>query len=276
MKKIIFPTDFSEISKNAFLYALHLAKNTHSEITTLHTYQYPAMNYMDVPIYLPEIYEVTELSQFENYKGHIPVLHKIAEGHHLGHVKINNVLESGDLIDSIIDLTKKENADYIVMGTKGDTGLAATFLGSTTEKVMNDANAVVIAIPEDCEYQPIKKILFITEFKTEEIEVLKKALTIAKAFHSHIDCLYVKPKENPVDGRIIHDWKVMFGNENVSFHCIESDDKEGLILEFIPLYHINMLAMTTHHRNFFQRIFDVSLSKKLAFHTKIPILAFHP
>jgi hypothetical protein len=53
------------------------------------------------------------------------------------------------------------------------------------------------------------------------------------------------------------------------------EDKEGLILEFIPLYHINMLAMTTHHRNFFQRIFNISLSKKLAFHTKIPILAFH-
>jgi nucleotide-binding universal stress UspA family protein len=276
MKKIIFPTDFSDISKNAFLYALHLAKNTNSEIVTLHTYEYPTMNYMDVPVYLPEIYEVTELSQFENYKGHIPVLHEIAAKHKLNHVKMSNVLESGDLIDNIINLTKKEGAEYIVMGTKGATGLAATFFGSTTEKVMNDCNSVVIAIPEDCKYQPIKKILFITEFKTEEIEVLKKALAIAKVFHSHVDCLYAKPKENPVDDAIVHDWKVMFSNHDVSFHCIESDDKEGLILEFIPLYHINMLAMTTHHRNFFQRIFDVSLSRKLAFHTNIPILAFHP
>jgi nucleotide-binding universal stress UspA family protein len=275
MKKIIFPTDFSDISKNAFLYALHLAKNTHAEIITLHTYQYPTMNYMDVPIYLPEIYEVTELSQFENYKGHIPVLHEIAAKHRLDHVKVSNVLESGDLIENIVHLTKKEGAEYIVMGTKGATGLAATFLGSTTEKVMNESNAVVIAIPEDCSYQPIKKILFITEFKTEEIEVLKKTLSIAKAFHSHVDCLYVQPKHNPVEEAIIQDWKNLFKNHDVAFHCIESDDKEGLILEFIPLYNINMLAMTTHYRNFFQRIFDVSLSRKLAFHTKIPVLAFH-
>ena len=275
MKKIIFPTDFSDISKNAFLYALHLAKNTHSEIITLHTYEYPTMNYMNVPIYLPEIYEVTELGEFENYKGHVPVLHDIAVKHRLDHVKISNVLESGDLIGNIINLTKKEGAEYIVMGTKGANGLAATFFGSTTEKVMNDSNSVVIAIPEDCQYQPIKKILFITEFRTEEIEVLKKTLAIAKVFHSQVDCLYVKPGENYVEDSIIHDWKVMFSNHDVSFHCIESKDKEGLILEFIPLYHINMLAMTTHYRNFFQRIFDVSLSKKLAFHTKIPILAFH-
>ena len=275
MKKIIFPTDFSDISKNAFVYALHLAKNTNAEIVTLHTYDYPTMNYMDVPVYLPEIYMFTELNQFENYKGHIPVLRDIASKHNLEHVKISNVLESGDLIDNLMTLTQKEAAEYIVMGTKGDTGLAATFLGSTTERVMNDSNAVVIAIPEDCVYEPIKKILFITEFKTEEIEALKRTIAIAKIFHSHVDCLYVKPKENPIEDVIIQDWKVMFGNHNVYFHGIESDDKEGLILDFIPLYHINMLAMTTHHRNFFQRIFDISLSKKLAFHTKIPILAFH-
>lgn len=276
MKKIIFPTDFSDISKNAFLYALHLAKNTHSEIITLHTYEYPAMSYGDMPLYLPEIYEVTELSQFENYKGHIPILRDIAAKHRLEHVKVSNVLESGDLIENILKLTEKEGAEYIVMGTKGASGLAATFLGSMTESVMNESNAVVIGIPDGCSYQPVKKILFITEFKTEEIEVLKKTLTIAKVFHSHVDCLYVKPSKNAVDDVIINDWKIMFQNQDVSFHCIESDDKEGLILEFIPLYSINMLAMTTHHRNFFQRIFDVSLSRKLAFHTKIPILAFHP
>jgi nucleotide-binding universal stress UspA family protein len=276
MKKIIFPTDFSDISKNAFLYALHLAKNTHSEIVTLHTYEYPTLNYMDVPVYLPEIYEVTELSQFENYKGHIPVLHEIAAKHKLNHVKMSNVLESGDLIDNIINLTKKEGAEYIVMGTKGATGLAATFFGSTTEKVMNDCNSVVIAIPENCKYEPIKKILFISELKTDEIEVLKKTLAIAKVFHSHVECLFIKTKENNLDEASMHHWKVTFSNHDVTFHVIDGEDKEGLILEFIALYHINMLAMTTHYRNFFQRIFDVSLSKKLAFHTKIPILAFHP
>lgn len=275
MKKIIFPTDFSNISKNAFLYALHLAKNTQSEIITLHTYEYPALSYMDVPIYLPEIYEVTELSQFENYKGHIPVLHEIAAKHQLDHVKVSNVLESGDLIDKLLDLSKREEAEYIVMGTKGATGLAATFFGSTTERVMNDAKAVVIAVPEECKYEPIKKILFISELKTEEIEVLKKTLAIAKVFHSDVDCLFIKTEGSALNEASLNNWKVIFKNHDVTFHCIESNDKEGLILEFMSLHKTNMLAMTTHYRSFFQRIFDVSLAKKLAFHSKIPVLAFH-
>ena len=275
MKKIIFPTDFSKISNNAFLYALHLAKNTQSEIVTLHTYEYPALSYMDVPVYLPEIYEVTELSQFENYKGHIPILREIAAKHRLDHVKVSNVLENGDLIDNLLNLTRREEAEYIVMGTKGATGLAATFFGSTTERVMNDAKSVVIAVPEECKYEPIKKILFISELKTEEIEVLKKTLAIAKVFHSHVDCLFIKTEDSTVDEASLNNWKIIFKNYDVTFHHIESNDKEGLILEFMSLHKTNMLAMTTHHRNFFQRIFDVSLSKKLAFHSKIPVLAFH-
>ncbi|WP_309641499.1 universal stress protein [Flavobacterium sp.] len=273
MKKILFPTDFSDISKNAFLFALHLAKKIHAEIITLHVYDYPQMNYMDVPVYLPEIYEVTDLNNFENYKGHVPVLRAIAEAHQLEDIKISNVLENGDLISAIHELTKKENIDYIVMGTKGATGLAATFLGSVTQKVMNASHVAVIAIPENCSYQPTNRILFTTSYQTEEIEILKNVLALAKVFHAHVDCLYVRPKNEDVDDSIIEHWKKMFPTKVATFHNIGSDDFEGTILDFIELHHTDMLAVTTHHRNFFESLFEVSLSKKLIFHTKIPIVA---
>ncbi|MDZ4331458.1 MAG: universal stress protein, partial [Flavobacterium sp.] len=38
MKKILFPTDFSEVSKNAFIYALKLADSIDAEIITMHVY----------------------------------------------------------------------------------------------------------------------------------------------------------------------------------------------------------------------------------------------
>ena len=36
MKKILFPTDFSDVSKNAFIYALKLADSINAEIITMH------------------------------------------------------------------------------------------------------------------------------------------------------------------------------------------------------------------------------------------------
>jgi nucleotide-binding universal stress UspA family protein len=273
MKKILFPTDFSENSKNAFLFALHLAKSIHAEIITLHVYQYPQANYMEIPVYLPEMYEVADLSSFENYKGHVPVLRAIAEAHGLGDIMLSNVLENGDLIGIIEQLTKKEQIDYIVMGTKGATGLTATFLGSVTEKVINACDTVVVAIPEACSYKPINRILFPTAYEIEEVAVLKKVLAFASVFHAHVDCLYAAPKSGAVDQDIIENWKDLFYDKAVTFHQISSDNPEETITDFTALHQTNMLAMTTHHRNFFERIFEMSLSRNLIFHTKIPIMA---
>jgi nucleotide-binding universal stress UspA family protein len=50
MKKILFPTDFSETSNNAFVYALQLAKNIDAEVVTLHVYELPVVDYINVPL----------------------------------------------------------------------------------------------------------------------------------------------------------------------------------------------------------------------------------
>ena len=83
MKKILFPTDFSYVSNNAFIYALKLADSINAEIITMHVYHLPQANYINVSEYLHEIYDVTELSNFENYKDEVPVLRRIAEENNL-------------------------------------------------------------------------------------------------------------------------------------------------------------------------------------------------
>lgn len=275
MKKILFPTDFSDASKNAFIYALKLADSINAEIVTLHVYQLPQASYIDVTPYLQEIYEVTELSNFENYRDEIPVLRKIAEDNDLGHIKISNVLVMGNLIQETIEVAKKEHIDYVVMGTKGATGLKETFLGTITTKVMNDTEAVVLAIPEHCKYEPIKKILFLTEYIEEDLEILKKIMSLAKVFQAHIDCLFVKAPHQINYEVNMEDWRPIVKNHDVALHSIAGTDVEGIILDFIDVNKINMVAMHVHHRNFFEKLFQVSLSKKLSFHLNVPILAIH-
>ena len=38
---------------------------------------------------------------------------------------------------------------------------------------------------------------------------------------------------------------------------------------------IDLFAMSTHRRNFFDKLFGKSVTKKMVYHTKIPLLAFH-
>lgn len=273
MKKILFPTDFSEASINAFIYALKLADSIKGEIITLHVYDLPQLGYSNVPGVLNEIYDLIELGNFENYKDQVPFLRRIAEENNMEHIKISNVLDTGNLINIIVKIVRDEDIDYVVMGTKGATSLKETFLGTATTKVMNATNAIVFAIPENCKYKQIKKILFLTKYNFEDIKVLKKVIEFAAVFEAHIDCLHVKSPHQKDNDTFKEEWQIIAKDQDITLHTISNDDVEGIILEFIDLNKIDMITMHVYHKNFLKKLFQVSLSKKLAFHVNIPILA---
>jgi len=276
MKKILFPTDFSEVSSNAFIYALKLAENLNAEIITLHVYELPVVNNADgFPGYLLEIYDVVEWGQFESYKGQVPVLRDIAKANNLEHIKISHELLMGDLVNSIREISKKENIDYVVMGTKGASGLKETFLGSTAANVVTDTDTFVLAIPENSHYQPIKNIAFTSRFRDKDRAALVKLLKLAKGFNAKVHCLYVKTQSSDLKDVVAADWKLVFKDENVDFHIVENENVKDTILDFTATHNIDVLAMLHYKRSFLEELFHFSLTKKILHHIQIPILALH-
>lgn len=275
MKKILFPTDFSDVSNNAFIYALKLADNIKAEIITLHVYDLPVIDNEGFPNYLLELYDVVEVGQFENYKGQIPVLREIAERHHLENIKLSHQLVMGDLVSTIKEICKKENIDYVVMGTKGASGFKETFLGSTAGNVIANTDAYVLAIPEHCKYHSIKNIAFTSRFKDKDRKALHRVIKIAKGFNAQVHCLYVKTPHSDVKQVTMRDWEFVFSEDDVQFHVIESDHVKDTILSFTDTEKIDLLAMLHYKKNFLEELFHHSLTKKIAHHIRIPILALH-
>lgn len=277
MKKILFPTDFSEKANNAFVYALKWAQKFEAEIITLHVYELPIldMSYVDVPIYQAEVYQSLELNSFQNFKDQIPVLREIAHQHKLEHIPISNVLLSGDLVANILQLVESEHIHFVIMGTSRVSGFQEMFLGTNTASVMTGTETSVLGIPDDSSYQPIHKICFTTQFASEEMDSLKSLIKIAKKFNAAIECVYIQTPDNEVNEVIIADWKLIFADEKVGFTIIKSNDVEDSILDFIKLHHIDLLAVAKHKRGFWDSLFHSSLTKQLAMHIHIPLLVLH-
>lgn len=277
MKKILFPTDFSKSSLNAFVYALHFAKHTDAEIVVLHVYELPIIdtNYNEAPIYLAQIYDTIDLGKFENFKDQVPVLRKIAEENQLEDVKMSNVMLEGDLVNNILQIVEKEDVDYVVMGTHGAEGFQELLGGSMTSKIMLNTKAKVLGVPAESEYVAIKRIVFTTKFEEEDIVALKNVTEIAKAFNAHIDCLHIKSPKSKFDQKLLTEWEIMFEDENVDFHIVESDEVEASVMDFVNTHRSNLLAVLNHKRGFFESIFHSSLTKKLAYHSKTPLLVLH-
>lgn len=275
MKKILFPTDFSTVSKNAFVYALKLADAVGAEIITLHVCELDLPIYLDVSIYQEDIYQYDELSDFENYKDELPVLRKIADDYHLEHIKISNVLVQGHLVDEVVKLAQKEEIDIIVLGIKEVSYLGDVFFSNVVAKIMDECKAIVLAIPEKCKYEPIKNILFSTRFNMSDIDSLKEIMNFSDIFHGHVDCLNIKPPHTVYKDDFVVDFKNIFKGLDISFHSVLSTDFEKAILNFIEKNNINLVAIHERHRGFFEKLFQINLPKKLPIYKGIPILSVH-
>lgn len=273
MKKILFPTDFSKASLNAFSYALRFAAKIDAEIITLHVYELPPAIAIENYDFLLETYRVTELTEFEDYKSEVPRLRKIAEKLDLGHIQLKHVLRQGDAVLEILDTIKEDKPDFVIMGTRGASGFKEVFLGTVAERVINQSRVPVLAIPENAKFKGIKKILFLAELEKLEMDMLAKVCHLADTFNAAIEVLQVKPYKEDNETIVLNNWKERFKNEKVHFTIIHSNATEDMITDYISIYHIDVTAMVVHHKDLWQRLFLNSLSRNLAYHTTIPFLS---
>lgn len=273
MKKILFPTDFSETAANAFIYALQLAEHSKAEVITLHAYQLPKGNYLNYYDYMTGAVEVLDLEAFENYRNDIPQLRKIAEEHNLGHIQVSHVIDKNDVVTAINDIIQKDKVDYVVMGTKGITDAKGIFLGSVTEKVIAKATVPVMVIPKSSRYRPIKNIMFSTKFHSGDISVLESLVKLAESFNAKIDCVYVKKiDEDVTKNQAYQAFNDYFFEECVSIKLLDGSDVEETLLQFAQTHHIDLMAMSPEKKSFFEKLFSTSLTERMVFDADIPLL----
>jgi len=275
MKRILFPTDFSETATNAFRHALEFAKIVQGEIILLHTFELPVFDNQFFPENYMIIYESLELSQFEMFKDEIPKLREIASEHHLDKIRMTHRLMDGDLVYNIKKAIKDDKIDYVVMGTEGASGWSAFFSGTNTGNVLSDIDVPLLSVPTDAGFNPIQTIGFTTRFRPKDKKALKKVVKIAKMANANIKCLYVRTSKSDVSKETIKKWEVDFEEEPVEFFVISSDEVKDTILDFILYKDIDVLTMLTYKRSFFESIFHPSMTKKFTNSFDIPILSIH-
>jgi nucleotide-binding universal stress UspA family protein len=275
MKKILVPTDFSDVANNAFLHALGLAKLVHGELILLHTYELPIVDNQFAPQNYKVLFDSLELSNFERFKNELPKLHKLAEENGFEHIKMSHMIMDGDLIYNIKEIIKNDSIDFVVMGTSGATGWKEMFIGTNTGEAIANLSVPVLSVPETAKFTKIETIGFTTRFREKDKEALSNVIKIAKSAGAVVKCLYVQTRETDNTQATYDDWSEYFKHEPVQFFIIPNDEVNQTIEEFIDHQNIDVLAMLTYKRNFFQWLFTTSFTEKMSYHCTIPILALH-
>ncbi len=276
MRKILFPTDFSPVADNAYVYALALARRMGATLITMHAYQIEQIRGAALPNTLAEIYESIQWEEFENYKDYVPHLRRIAEEHGFGEVPQYHVLIQGRPLEAIISVASEEGVDLIVMGTKGASGLKEVVFGSVTGEVMENAPAPVLAVPEEAHFDgKFDRIAVTTEFAAEEKKALYKVLEFAAWFDNpaisviHVDVGHVESIAHRMEA-----FKKEFeGKPGLEFVVIDATTIEKGLQSYLEAHKVDILCMLTHKRGVLEELFNYSIAKKMSYHLTTPILA---
>jgi nucleotide-binding universal stress UspA family protein len=275
MKKILFPTDFSDSATNAFVHALEFAKIVNAELILLHTFEIPVYDSQFFPENYATIYNSIELAKFEMFKDEIPKLRTIAIERNLEDIVIKHRLMDGDLIYNLKNAVEEDQIDFVIMGTSGISDWTKFFLGSNTSSVISEVKVPVLCIPADTKFKKIKTIGFTTRYREKDKVELRKVLNIAKKTNAKVKSLYVKTSGSDVSEITIKEWEKEFANENVEFLVLPSDEVKETILDFILYKDIDILTTITHKRSFFDSLFESSFTKKIAKEVSVPVLVMH-
>jgi nucleotide-binding universal stress UspA family protein len=276
MKTILFPTDFSHNANRALEYAVEIAALTGATLNLLYVYT-PIVSKDNV--YSALITDEVADARREAMDKLAVIADTIAK--EFPTVTCKTQVNVGETVDEIIKTSKENNADLIIMGTLGANKLSKMIFGSNTSSIVEKSECPVLAVPSNCTYRPPKRILFATNLSYKDLDGVKKLASIAETFHSEIILGHVDisiDEENDESGSMdnfIKEVKAVTSYPNIS-HQIVSDHNVSMGLDkIIEDSSIDLFALSTHKRNWFEKIYNPSLTIKIAHHVYIPLLAFH-
>ena len=275
MIKILLPTDFSKASLNAIEYALNFASGGNAKFIFYHSFIPFNSALSGTPEYnRKEIIKVEQELKIRIEKLKFKMIEKFPD------VAIEICIDKGAKTRQIISYSKKNKIDLIIMGTTGASGLKEIILGSVTVDIIAKSECPVLAVPSNYKHRSIQKMLMPTNYALHDLIALKFLFQFSVTKNAAIHFLHILQKGKPSvkDTELMEAFKKTINSllkkRNKEFSLHQGDDAEQSISRLVKKEKINLTVMTTIKRkSFIDRFFNSSLTKKMACHTRIPLLA---
>jgi len=267
MKNILYPTDFSDNSLQAYPYALDVALLLNAKLTLFNTYQLPYSK-ANLIVSIKDRMKKDSEDELQALKT------KALSDPKYKNIDISIDTRCGGFVTEIDKVVRSSMFDGIVMGTKGADGLKEMVIGSNTLEVIHVTHCPVLVIPEKAENTKVDRIAMATDLKkVKELKQLLPLFEMAKICRASIEFVHVvqnKLSEDEVS-RQVEILQGLAGDIKTSIHFVSNEDIIDGLSEYILGTKPDMLAMLSRKHSLFERLFTRSITNKLSFRTKIPL-----
>lgn len=186
--RILFATDFSEVSERAMAFAIGLATRYGSELFIVHATEPEPREPIPLDPLPRELDKARAVAERE--------MRHLVKNSKLKDVAFHPVVQRGEVWHVLMSIIQREHIDLLVMGTHGRRGLSKLALGSVAEEISHVAPCPVLSVgpnapvPKPGEVS-FRNVLFATDFTTASARALPYAMGLAEDYASQLVMLHM-------------------------------------------------------------------------------------
>jgi len=294
-KNVVFPTDFSDASLQAFPHARELAKRSGGILTVLYVH----LPFTDDPYSEAACSDIADHVQgFVKTRFAELVDRDDPAGPEIKLEEIRNISAAAGILEYVED----GGADLVVLGTQGHSRIARFLLGSVTEKVVRYSPVPVLTVgPGRKGYRnsPLyQRILVPYDFSEYASSAVEQGLKIARLYGARMWIIYVveqvtfpgqiKAWQEHVTAEapnLLEDLRRSLETEldisdvkdvEIQVQIGHGDGKAHTsICSFVSENEIDLVVMGTYGLSGFERVLLGSTTEKVIRTSPCPVMAFH-
>lgn len=272
--KFLVPTDFSKNADHAIEYAAGLAKALSASLVLVHV-NIPTVTLGNIAAAL--FAEEEDSITMEDKARLNEISSRLLEQHNVG-CKI--AVRMGNPVEEITNEAEANAVDVIIMGTAGASGISKFLFGSNTVSVIERSTCPVLAVPADAAITIPRKIVFATDYRDSDMEAINGIVKLTGMLQPELTVLHVSKEVLASERDLIEQFSKAVTNElhiPTPYYYVMP---HGNILEGIDLFirsaEADLIVLSRRKRGFIEKLFEPSLTKKIAYLAKFPLLVFQP
>ena len=278
MKNILLPTDFSENSWNAIKYAINFFETVKCNFYLFHVNKLSSIVIDESTAIAAEdvIYDFYTKPAKHKLRD---ILKRIAKKTTPTNHRFYTLTDYNFFIESIRTCVEEKKIDFIVMGTKGASGLKKKIIGSNTGDVITKVKCKTLAVPENAQFTKPQEIAFPTDFQLSyNLQILDPISEILENHNAAIRIVHINKKKDDLNKDQIKNQELLedyFIRHKHSLHFLSNKKVEDAVQCFVESRDIDIICMVAKNLNYFQKILFHSKVEEISYHTDVPFLVLH-
>jgi nucleotide-binding universal stress UspA family protein len=273
MPRFLVPVDFSSISVNAALYAVQMAESMPKKEVVLYNVTEEIHAGIDgTPIdFDGDALVASNLAALENLQVNL---------FEMGMSPMEVVAEIGELPEKLKPAIEKYNIDMVVMGIKGNSTYDDNFLGKNALDLSRENTCPVMIVPPEAMFKGSNKIAIAVEYRNVEetvsIAPIKKWLDVLQP---ELHFIYVAPPgqqelsaEQSIEKEKLE--KLFAGFKSIH-SIVNSKDFSNGVNKYIDEKQIDQVIVFPRKQKLFDSLFSSDNTRKLAYHSHVPVITVH-